>query len=566
ASQPQARRIFVGLRGSWVETRRTIYTSKRIHARHYAWYNKWTQGLTLELRPSVGVAALAIGASEELDTCIWGVGQGLANREVSCQNNGTDRINYILGKEYTLAPGDRVALAFYVAANIEGDGAGTNLFDMRRHGWEKLLAGTRKWLASHAIVPLVHASPDSAVSAGAGPTAHVQAVPEAHAQAGLAAHAQAGSAAQAAPAAQVDPAGYARLANLNLFFSYFYAHGRTIDTEEMVLVTSRSPLYYVSAAFWPRDSFLWSFPAVLLTDRALAREMLIIGFGRHLRNAGIHSHYIDGVLLYPGFELDQLAAYLVALGEYLEATGDFELLNEPAMGKGVAILEKDLWEHRHPSEYLFDTFLDPSDDPVRYPYLTYDNVLVWKALRVLSVVYGRMGLLQKSIAAEEAARRVKEAVYRYCVVEGPFGKMFAWSVDLAGGFELYDDPPGSLMLLPHYGFCDGADTIYLNTARWIHSGENPYYRADVRFPAVACAHAPHPWPMALCSDLLALRAEGSGPLSRVIHDPLSLLLNAEMDNGIACETIDAQSGKVKTGAAFATAAGFLAYALARVVR
>lgn len=513
ANAQPGQRIFVGMRGSWVESRRTIYTSKRIHARHYAWYNKWIQGLTLELRPDVGIAALAIGASEELDTCIWGLGQGLANREVSCQNNGTDRINFILGKEYNLAPGERVALAFYVAVNVEGDGAGTNLFDMKRRGWEKLLALTRTWLASHTLV---------------APT-------------------------------------FARLLNLNLFFSYFYAQGRTIDTEETVLATSRSPLYYVSAAFWPRDSFLWSFPAVLMTDRALAREMLLIGFTRHLRNAGIHSHYIDGVLLYPGFELDQLAAYLVALGEYLEATGDFDLLHEPGMARGVAALEKDLWDHKHSSEYLFDTFLDPSDDPVRYPYLTYDNVLVWRALRALSMIYDWMGLIQKSLAAEEAARRLREAIYRYCVVEEPFGRMFAWSVDLAGGFELYDDPPGSLMLLPHYGFCDGADEIYLNTARWIHSGENPYYHKDGRFPAAMSAHAPHPWPMALCNDLLALQAvgAGSGPLAGVVPDPLPLLLNLEMDSGIACETVDAQSGKVKTGAAFATAAGFLAFALAR---
>lgn len=37
------------------------------------------------------------------------------------------------------------------------------------------------------------------------------------------------------------------------------------------------------------------------------------------------------------------------------------------------------------------------------------------------------------------------------------------------------------------------------------------------------------------------------------------LNNAGLDNGIACETIDPHTGWVKTGAAFATCAGFLAY-------
>ena len=60
----------------------------------------------------------------------------------------------------------------------------------------------------------------------------------------------------------------------NLLFAIHYATGRTIDSEELVLVTSRSPRYYVSAAYWDRDSLLWSFPAILEVDQALAREML----------------------------------------------------------------------------------------------------------------------------------------------------------------------------------------------------------------------------------------------------------------------------------------------------
>jgi hypothetical protein len=39
------------------------------------------------------------------------------------------------------------------------------------------------------------------------------------------------------------------------------------------------------------------------------------------------------------------------------------------------------------------------------------------------------------------------------------------------------------------------------------------------------------------------------------------LLAAKLDNDIACETIDAQTGRVKTGAAFATCAGFLSHSL-----
>ncbi|MGQ9780484.1 MAG: hypothetical protein ACUVRM_11545 [Bacillota bacterium] len=49
----------------------------------------------------------------------------------------------------------------------------------------------------------------------------------------------------------------------------------------------------------------------------------------------------------------------------------------------------------------------------------------------------------------------------------------------------------------------------------------------------------------------------SGRVERAVR----LLASAPMDSGLACESIDAETGTVKTGAAFASAAGFLAYSL-----
>lgn len=118
--------------------------------------------------------------------------------------------------------------------------------------------------------------------------------------------------------------------NENLFFSFFFASGRTLDTEELCLMTSRSPRYYVSAAYWDRDSLLWSFPAIVLTDAAYAREILMHVFTRQIRNVGQHSRYIDGTLLEPGFELDELCAPVLALEGYLVRTGDPRCFRSPA--------------------------------------------------------------------------------------------------------------------------------------------------------------------------------------------------------------------------------------------
>ena len=44
---------------------------------------------------------------------------------------------------------------------------------------------------------------------------------------------------------------------------------------------------------------------------------------------------------------------------------------------------------------------------------------------------------------------------------------------------------------------------------------------------------------------------------------LEHLAKTRMDNGIACESVHEDTGECTTGAAFATCAGFLAYALCR---
>ena len=152
-----------------------------------------------------------------------------------------------------------------------------------------------------------------------------------------------------------------------------------------MLVTSRSPRYYVSAAYWDRDSLLWSFPAVLDADPALARRMLEYVFGRQRRNFGVHSRLIDGTVLEPGFELDELMAPVLALSAIRTppATGDFWR----AMRKRRSLCAGKAGPAAPPGHRALFDLLQPTDDERVYPYLTYDNVLVWRALRALAPLY-----------------------------------------------------------------------------------------------------------------------------------------------------------------------------------
>lgn len=335
-----------------------------------------------------------------------------------------------------------------------------------------------------------------------------------------------------------------RLYNTNLFFCIFFSTGRTLDTEELVLVTSRSPRYYVSAAYWDRDSLLWSFPAVLDADAALAREMLGYVFGRQRRNIGVHSRFIDGTVLEPGFELDELMAPVLALERYVDATGDRSVLADPDVLRGIDGILKKLDAERAEDCELYETFLQPTDDERVYPYITYDNVLVWRALRALGRLFERPELTER-------AERVRRAIYDNCTFDGAF----AWSVDLAGGHDVYDEPPGSLLLLPYYGFCAWDDPVYLKTAEMIRSPDYTYSFAGCEIAEIGCPHAPHPWLLSIGNSLLCGRS----------GEALEHLRRTRLDNGIACESVDEHTGECTTGEAFATCAGFICHALRRAI-
>ena len=67
----------------------------------------------------------------------------------------------------------------------------------------------------------------------------------------------------------------------------------------------------------------------------------------------------------------------------------------------------------------------------------------------------------------------------HCVQKDAEGKpYFGWSIDLNGSHDVYDEPPGSLQLLPFFDFCSPTDEIYRNTVAMIRSPEYKYSFAN----------------------------------------------------------------------------------------
>ena len=422
----------------------------------------------------------------------------MCDREIQSAFSKTDSgISYTLTETFELLPGESHSAVFYWGLGFEEVAAATSAKEMLRRGWDWEYQRTTRWL-------------DQRISQMATPK-------------------------------------LTEVYNTNLFFCIFYSTGLTLDTEELVCATSRGTRYYVSAAYWDRDVLLWAFPAILDADPQLAEEILRYVFGRQRRNLGIHSRYIDGTVLEPGFELDELMAPVIALESYVNQAADNKILHDPAVMAGIQQILKTLETIRHPEIPLYETFLQPTDDEIVYPYLTYNNVLVWRAMKALAHLYPEQyGTL------EQQAEAVRQAIYTHCVFRDADQKpYFGWSVDLKGRHNVYDEPPGSLQLLPYYSFCEPDDEVWRNTVAMIRAPSYAYSFADAPIAEIGCAHAPYPWILSLCNSLLCGHKEQA----------FQELEQMDMDNGIACESVDPVLGTCTTGAAFATCAGFLCHSM-----
>jgi hypothetical protein len=441
------------------------------------------------LHGSVGLPLLAIGIQA-------GSGAELAADGLVCTVSSTP----------DTSTEDELAAELILAVAPERDGAAATALHLRRRGFDDLWASTASWLAEHEL-------PVDAIDGRAGLHQRV---------------------------------------NENAFFNYFYSQGDCLDTGRAVIVTSRSSDYYVSAAFWSRDAYQWTFPALLLVDPPRARHVLVTSVATAGKHVADHALYINGTPLYPGFELDQAAAPILAVHLYVTSTGDRGLLEEPAITQLCDEFATTVSPWRNDDLGLYATFLLPTDDPTRRPYTTTDNTLVLAAFEALAgFAEIRPRTAPDGLTPTFYTRlsdQLRRAIAAHLVVDGPRGPMWAWACDASGDKEVRDEPPLGLAGLPFWGLCDARDPRQQATDRWLDV-DNPFHY-DGTFPGSGSPHFPFPSGFHLAHDLLAAHRGG---------DPLARLVATPMDNGLGCESWHPDTGRVATGAAMASMGGLLTW-------
>jgi uncharacterized protein len=346
------------------------------------------------------------------------------------------------------------------------------------------------------------------------------------------------------------------LMNRNFLFTELYAWGRTIDTEQLVGVTSRSPRYYVSAAYWDRDAMLWSFPALLDTDPPMAREALEYALTTQLRNTGTHSRFIDGIVLEDGFQLDEAAAPIIAVASYVRQTNDIAFLT--AHRAALTQLLDRILRQFDSATGLYSSLQDSQDEFQKLAFVTYDNVLTWRAFSDLSELFKRLNDLAGAQEMAKRASSLHEAVLAHCVsasAPNADGAIFASATDVKS-FVFTDIPPGSLFKLPILGFIPEADPTFMRTWHWLYSKNYQYSYYDQPYGLPGSYRLPFTTSWSIADQLL---------LSLAHDKALKALLTSEWDGGIITEGVDPRTARMdQAGRAFATAAGYIAHAICQM--
>jgi len=336
-----------------------------------------------------------------------------------------DGTRFSMMREMDVPAAGQAQAAFYLGAGPERDGAAATADVLRRRGWRALLSGTRE-----ALQQLEQSTGSEAVD---------------------------------------------RLINRNLLFAYFYAVGRALDDAHFYVVRTRAPWHGSGVTVRDWEALMWVLPAVQLADPGLARELLLRMCELHAYAPGHGVHYLDGTMFEPGFALEGVAAYPLAVDRYLRDTGDDAIVDEPAIGDALYAANDDLRERRDQRVPLYSTDVLPDGGPATHPFTLHANAAAALALDVL-----RRTLDEQSAREVEDPAAVRAAIRRHFAPERDQKATLAASIDLAGHSSPDDVPSASALWLPMYEAIGRDDSLYRRTVKAIPAGDDLLVRRIAR--------------------------------------------------------------------------------------
>jgi uncharacterized protein len=337
----------------------------------------------------------------------------------------------------------------------------------------------------------------------------------------------------------------------NLVFHHYWSAARAVDDDRIYPVMSRSREHGECAVYGEREALAWSLPAFALTDSLVARELLLRMLEVQSDRPGNLRRYIDGGVLDAGFSLGRACDYILGAERYMDLARDGAFADEPLVQQVFREIEELAWSRLHQEVFLGSTEVLPSGETADYPYCAFDNVLLWKICNVIERFRsGEPGEPRSRLV--NGAEEIEAAFWQRFATEVDGLPVIACTIDLRGHAAVYDDPAGSLRMLPYLGFCSAEDPIWMNTMELLHSRAYPLYHDAGRYAGFAGRSRPGVARFAmLCADLLTSRRDAA----------IDRLKSLDLPGGVACDAWDPSTGSVASGPWAAALAGFLVWAM-----
>ena len=501
-------RARVWLEGCWAWTLRTTATTRPIGGVHRLGRGQGPDGLTLEVGEAPSGAALGVVVVAPSASYEAGPGNEVAQIEAGeeiARPVGTP-IAFRAGAEKRLSAASRATFTFILSAAPERDGALHTAARLSTLGGEELIRRGRLDLAS------LNRSMDGGVARD--------------------------------------------MLSRNMVFHHYYGAVRAIDDDRIYPVQSRSPEFGPCAVFGEREALAWSLPAYVLTDPMLSRELLMRALEVWSDRAGTLRRYLDGGVLDGAFSLGRLCDWALAIERYVDVTREDGFTEEPLVQQLLRELDDAIYARLHPEIFLGSTEVLPGGERADYPWCAFDNVLVWRVCRSLDRLWrtwrDASGPAPDPARLRNGAEEVEAAIWQRCTTEIEGLQVIASTSDLQGNAAVYDDPAGSLRLLPWFEFCPTDDPIWSNTMELLHSTSYPLWHGAAPYPGLASRSRPAEASFAaLCADLLGPRRNAA----------LDIVRRLTLPGDVACTTFDPQTGRAASGPYAAALAGFLVQAL-----
>jgi hypothetical protein len=491
-----ARDVQLRLHVAWQWTKVWITSPRPLPGRHSLLVDEQT--LVLDASDGTG-PALALGSSHSIRFHDHAGATLEAGREVGAHNG--ELLRATSQQTFAVQPQRRGSAAFFVGAGRERDGARAAVASMRR-------AGADFWIRQ-ARLELSHM-----LRAGEDPRR-------------------------------------AELFNRNLLFNRYFAVARGIDDDALYLLRSRSTRCPAPAVFNERETLFCTVPALMLADPGLAREAIFRAYDAFSERSGEYLRYVDGGTLDNAFVLEQLVLYSWVADYYVRTTGDETLLDEPLLRQLLIEADAALFTRLHPQHMLCATDLLASGDHADHAFPTFGNALAWFFCDALQRLWTRLPE-EPPLRLEGAAQEISAAIWQHCTTDVDGATIFASSTNLEGDAAVYDDPAGSLSLLPFFGFCAVDDPVWSDTMAFLRSDRYPLWRNGA-VPGLAARSQPKiARTVALCADMLGPHA----------NDAVKRLLQLRLPSGVAAGGYDTDHGDV-VEPHHAALAGLIAWSMPR---